>query len=388
MTFNDWHLYTIDRSGVRQGEIADYTTAQFVPVYNDVGAWSFEISADAQQVPNLMLPGYGMTAVRDGVSIMAGPIKDRDYSVSEDGTNTVKFSGSDANIWIARRLAHPVPNDPSPPYTAAQFDVRTGVASTVIQAYIDNNLGPAALSTRQKVGLTMDTDPVVGSSVTGSARWDNLLTFLQTLALNGGVGFRIVQSGSGFLAQTYAPVDRSGTIKFSIGLGNLKGFEYTSSAPTANYVFVGGDGDGTARAINEFSDASSVALYERIEGELATGTGASGAATLSQAGHEALVNGQEQSNLSITPLDNLGQRYMVDYFLGDTVTISLGKQVRTPYGVTGLITDTIQSVQIDLTPGAGVTTSPIIASAPNKMLATLWRDFRQIRKRLTAIERN
>jgi hypothetical protein len=390
MKNNDWHIYVRDTDGLRQGEIDDYTSAEFIPVFNDIGTWSLSVSADSLQTPNLMLPGWGIVAMRDQDVIMSGPVNTKQFDV-DTNTDTVTFSGVDDNVWLQRKLAHPIPTDPSPPYTAQAQDTRTGIASTILRQYVDVNLGPSALTQRQLSSLVLGADPIVGPTITGNAQWDILLVFLQTLATNAGIGFQLIQNGNDIEFDTFLPVDRSGTVKFSVGLGNLQAFSYSSTAPTATYVFVGGDGDGTARTIVEMSDPDGIATWGRIEGELVSSSGdnvTNSPGQMTTDGQEALTNGAEVASLSITPIDTQFQKYKQDYFLGDKVTINLGKQIRTPYGITGVIVDTIQSVDIKLDSGAGAITTPIIASAPTKTFKTIWKDFRVIRKRLGNLERH
>jgi hypothetical protein len=335
----------------------------------------------------MMMPGSGIIVCRDDVVIMSGPSNVRDYKV-DISNNLITLSGYDDNIWLKRRNVSPIPADTSPPYSTQEFDTHTGVGSTILRQYVNLNLGPGAVTARKLAGLSLGTDPVVGASVTGNGRWDNLLTFLQTLAITAGVWFRIIQTGvSALQFQVYSPIDRTDTVKFSIDLGNLTAFEYSSTAPTGNYFFVGGDGDGTARAINEFSDSTSVAEWGRVEGDFVNSSGSSGSAQMSQDGSAALASGTEQTSLSITPTDTPQCLYGVHYALGDTVTIQLSQPIRTPYGQAGRIVDQIQSVDVHITAENGAVTTPTIASAPASQIKQLFTSFRDIKRRLNLLER-
>ena len=384
-TFNDWHVYVRDENLLRQGEVDDYTNLQLNPVFNDVGNWNMTISAEAKTAGMLATPGWGIVVVRDGETIISGPIGNFIYQV-DASNNVMNISGFDDNILLKDRNATPQPLSTTPPYNTNNFDTHTGVCSTVLNTYVSENLGPTAIAPRQIAGLVIGTDPVTGATVTGNARYDNLLTLLQTLAITGGIGFRIIQVDNELQFQTYETVDRSSSVAFSTALGNLTGFQYGTTRPTGNYVFVGGDGDTTARAINEFASSASIAQWGRIEGDFVNSSGASGSAQMKQDGQAALTSGAELMQLSITPVDTPQCLYKVNYDLGDTVAVNLSKPIRTPYGLQGQVIDTVQSCTINLSSNGGVITSPAVSPVPKNMRATLFRDLKQFRKRLNRLE--
>jgi hypothetical protein len=383
MTFNDWHVYSRDPNGVRQGEIDDFLDLELIPTYCDVGTWSMSLNANALQADNMMLPGWGIVVVRDGLTLFSGPSRVRTSTVNAQ-TNQIELSGVDDNVWLKGRVVSPVPA--GPPYTSQAYDVRTGVASTVIQAYVNANAGPGAVAQRRVPNLTMGTDPAAGSSVTGNGRWDNLLVFIQTLAVSGGIGFKIVQSSNSLVFTTFAPSVTA--IPFSIDLGNMSGYEYTDTAPSADYVYVGGDGDGTARPIQEQSDGTAVATWGRIEGDFISSSGTTNSVVMNQAGNDALVSGSEQTSLNMSLIDTPTCRYGIEYHLGDVAKAQLSSPIRTPYGMAGQIISPIQSVTISLQPGAGAKVTPVLASAAKRDVISLFRDFRLIKKRLNNLERH
>lgn len=388
MTFNEWHVYARDQAGVRQGEIDDYLDLEMIPAFCDVGVWTMSLNADAQMAANLMQPGWGIVAVRDGVAIFSGPTDARTFTVDAN-TNQIELSGFDDNIWLKNRNVSPVPSTMGPSYAAQQSDNRSGVASTIIQQYVNVNLGPGAVTTRRLSGLTLAADPAVGSTVSGVGRWDNLLVFIQTLATSGNVGFRITQVGNGLVFSTSAPVDRSASVKFSIELGNLSKFEYSASRPTSNHVFVGGDGDSTSRTILELNDGQSVATWGRIEGDFVSASDTTDTVAMTQSANDALSAGSEQDSLNVTPIDTPNCMYGIHYGLGDIATVQLSKPIRTPYGLAGQVVATVQSVDIHLMEGGGgAVTTPNLGSSPKREIAGLFRSFRDIRKRLNNLERH
>lgn len=314
----DWQVYLRDADFVRQGQVDDFSSLEVVLRFNDIGTWQLELAASTEVALLLTQPNWGIMLVRDAAIVMAGPWTNVRH-VKDGKSDHLVVTGADDMIWLARQT---VPLPSGPPYTQ-EHDSRTGVASTVLREYVDVNAGPSAISPRQIPGLSLGIDPLVGSSVTKSARWFLLLHVLQELASSGGVGFRVAQVDQGLEFQVYQPVDRSASVKFSTELGNLEAYDYSVTRPTATYVYVGGGGEGVARDIRERSSAHLI-TWGRIEGELVDQRQTNDDLELDQAGDEALVEQGPQTTLSITPIDTPQQAFGTHYQLGDKVSVGLG----------------------------------------------------------------
>lgn len=385
MTY-EWTLYACDKNGRRQTIIEDYKEAELNPVYCDVGTWSLKLHRATPAAFALCNPGWGLVAARNGVVVASGPATDWSHTFNAD-TNEVEISGATDDVWLTRRLVSPSPAETGPPYIAQVSDVRTGPASTVLIGYVNANLGPGAVPARRKSNFTMAPDPVIGSTVKGEGRWDSdLLTLLQPLALTGGVGFRVARVGTGMQFQVYTPTDRSATVKFAVGLGNLQGFEYTSKAPRVNYVFVGGAGTGTSRVVKEYPDDDSIATWERIEGPLVNQGSTSDPTQILQAALDAFEQDGEQASLSITPIETDDLRFGEHYFLGDKVSVQLGDATRTPYANDGQIVDILRQVNIKLTPD-GSTVTPSIGTAARTDRPKFIQLIRTLGRRVNNLEK-
>lgn len=313
-------IYLRDRDLTRLGELP-FTTLDLRLLFSDVSRWTVAIPADIDIVGDIAY-GQGIIVERDNQIILSGPIDHIDYEWSANA-NQFNLSGPDDTIYLNDRLAYPVPS--GPPYTAAAYDVVTGIASTVLRSYVNRNAGAGAPLVRQRAGLVLETvDPLVGISVTGRARFDTLLSLLQSLALSGGdLGFRVVQSETALelIFQVYAPEDKTSGVVFSPQLGNLRAFRYSTSAAEANYVVVGGGGEGTARVFSEQGDAGSVELFDRRIEQFRDRRDTSVPAELDQTAQEELSNKAAKSSLGITPIDTEGLSFITDYRLGDRVTV-------------------------------------------------------------------
>jgi hypothetical protein len=382
----DWNLYSRNPDGTRQGEIDDWTAGKFTPLWCDVGSWSLTLNANSPQVAYMAQPGAGVILCRDDTPLVSGVVTDMERVQNKD-ENTITFSGFTDEVWLKRRNVVPSPSESSG-YTVQASDDRTGVCSTVLAQYVNVNAGPGAIAPRQVPGLTIGTDLGIGANVSGSGRWQtNLLTFMQPLAVSGGIGFRIVQVGNNLEFQTYLPTDRSKTVKFSKALGNLAGVQYSITAPDGNYVYVGGSGTGTSRVIKEYSDADSIAAgWGRIEGEFVDRNDTADTTQLQQAGTDALTQNTEQMSLAITPLETKTLKFGQDYFLGDTVSVTLQDGIPNVYGTDGVIVDILRSVTINLA-ADDVSVTPAIGTPGRADVLRIFKSLKNFRRRLNQLER-
>lgn len=259
-----YRIYVRNSALERVGELDTYTKAVVQPAFNAPGAWSLALPAMSAITPLLLAPGAGVIFVReDGTTILSGPVANQDRQWDGDNDNLI-VGGPDDTIVLADRLALPYP--PAPTWTIADYDVRTDVAETIMHDFVNDNAGPGAMFERRVTGLTLATNGGLGSTITGRARFQSLLELLQYLALaGGGLGFRVVQVSTGIQFQVYNPTDKSASIKLSSALGNLRRFRYVIERSTGNYIYVGGNGEGTTRTIVIGGNGPSQSLWGRIE---------------------------------------------------------------------------------------------------------------------------
>lgn len=364
-------LYARDSSLARIGELDGWTSFETVLRYNNVSSFLLNVEGGTRDAA-LLAAAEGVVVVRDGLTLLSGRITTRQAKVDR-GAGVLTYAGSDDTLWLSRRLALPVPA--GPPYTSQAYDVRTGVAETVIRAYVDANLGPSAAVARRLSGLTLPASAGLGTSVTGTARFDNLLALCQELALVGGTGFRIAQVGSGLQLLQYVPTDRTATAQFSLGLGNLLAYDYGTTEPTATYGYVAGQGEGTARTIVEGSATSPPFRAEAFQDQRDTNDSTALAQSLTQ----TLLDGQASTALSLQPLDLPSLTYGRDYGLGDKVSVLVE-------GVT--VRDVVREVKLAFT-SSGERLEPVVgtpgASSPD--VPQLFDQLARQASRLSNLER-
>lgn len=369
-------IFTRDRALRRTGQVEDFDSLRMPLRFNRTSTWVLELDAASDAVP-LLGRTDGLIVERDGATLLSGPVVTPERTL-QGGEEKVTVTGVDDSEWLERRRALPVPS--GPPYTAAEYDDTTGPAETVLRYFVDRNLGPAATAARRLTYLTLPPDLGRGTTVRGRARFHTLLELLQPLALTGGdLGFRIAQVGAGLEFQVWAPVDRTATAVFSEELGNLAGYTYRESAPLANYVIVGGQGEGTARAFVEGGTQADIDIYGRIEA-FRDRRDAPDTATLEQARAEALAESVPQTALSISPIDTEAVAFGRDYTLGDRVTVVIdGVPIR----------DVVREVVLTLTASGGETVTPVVgtpgAASPHAL--ALFANQERLARRISPIER-
>lgn len=361
----------------RLGEVSDFKSLSMPLRFNRVSSWQLTLDGDSAGVDLLTLTG-GLIVERDGVTLLSGPVTSIIRS-SINGHTTVSVTGVDDTAWLDRRLAVPVPS--GPPYTSAAYHTVDGVAETVMRTYVDSNLGPSAIADRRLPRFSLAADGLRGSSVKGSVRFGSLLELLQGLALSGGdLGFRIVQSGETLVFEVYTPADKTATAIFSTDFGNLLGYEYQQTVPDANYIYVGGGGEGTSRTIVEGGDAASIATYGRREGVFRDRRDTTDTATLEQQRAESLEESQAMTALSISPIDTDAVSFGSEYGLGDKVTVVIdGVEIK----------DVVREVLLSLTPDGGEVLTPVLGTpgARSPRVPELFDAVRRTARRLSFLER-
>ena len=301
---NKYEIFLRDNTGQRIGQLEAFESLAFVRRFNLLGSWALTSKPDALA---LLDRQGGIEIYRNGSLYFSGAVSDFE---DVNGLQMVANGYSDED-FVAGRVALPVPA--GPPYTV-DYDVRSGLAEGVIKDYINLNAGPGATPARQVAGLSVETDFARGSTVTGRARFDNLLTLANSLAIQGGLGFRVLD----LQFQIYVPGDKSERIIFSKELGTLGSYDFKVKRGKANFVTVGGAGTGSARTFIEMADSESVIEWGRRE-EFIDKSSTSSADELSAAAAEELEKSADEISLSFQPIITEGMTPVDDYDVGDWV---------------------------------------------------------------------
>lgn len=375
------------RPDLRRGALVDdYVQLKMVPTYNGTGTFVLDLQWSTNASQKAIEDGWGITVERDNMPLFSGTFTRKKRSWKGRSTNRVQLSGVDDNVHLSRRVVLPCARAGTSGtiYPTAEYDAATAVAETLMRGYVSRELITG--NERQIVGLSHSTSTGLGSSVSEQGRFDNLADIVEGIAQKGGgLGYRIVQVGTALQFQVFQPVDRSSSVVFSPEFGNLIGYDYEESAPTANYIIVGGGGEGTSRVFVEGGDNDSIAKWGRIE-KFVDRRDTTDLTVLRQTLADELIKNAETRKLSIAPLETVPNEFVGDfrgYLLG--VDYNLGDQIRVDVDGQPLI-DVVRSAEITADSDHRLSAQPMTGSANSYVGPALFATQRQSTRRLSKLE--
>lgn len=327
--------------------------------FSNVGEWEITLPASHPMIDALSTEGSGIiVTVRDETlfsGVTTNPEKQTDQK-NPDGSFT--FRGLTDEILLADALAFP---DVATADVAAQtvsHDIRTSNAESLIREYVYYNIGEGAALGRLgglRNFIRLETiNGSAGATVTKSARFDNLLSLLQEIAVQGGVGFRLVQEGSILRLKVAALTDRTDSVRFDIYNGTVTSESIQVSPPTATRVVVGGQGEGASRTFVQRTTTESLAGesdWGRIIEVFKDQRNSADLAELQGAGDEMLLElGFTATNVKVATSDDTTMVFNQDWYLGDLVTVVVNGQETSSTVTSAAIVANANAVMV----GAGV----------------------------------
>jgi hypothetical protein len=365
--------------------VDNWTAVDSVVKFNATGSGSFTAPADPALVTAATTPGNRVVLLRDGVVFSSGPIEgwDDDWQADKHGLKglpdlTVRWA--DNTVLLARHITYPDPTAAATAQTTVVAYTATGVnAETVMRSLVNLNAGPGALAARQEPHLQLGVVAGVGTNINESTRFEPLTDVLRRVALaGGGLGFRVREDMH--LAQlyfeVYTPSDRSASIRFSRQLNNVRAVKATDTAPSCTAAIVGGDGTGTSRQVVERLNVSGWGRWETFVNQ--AGAGGSDVTEQQQAGDKALVDGGETIVAAVTAVDTATQKFGVNFFLGDKVSVQAGTGVQ--------VVDVVSSAHLFGTPADGVQVQPAIGLDTGHKDNQTIQTVRAMERRLNRLE--
>lgn len=263
------------------------------------------------------------------------------------------------------------------------YDVRSGVAETIIKQYVSNNVGSGAVAydpkglSRVNPKISVAADSARGTTVSYSARFDNLVDknnggLLQQLGQAGGVGYTVTQTGNSLVFDCFTPNDKSAAVIFSDALGNLVDYSFTLTAPDiftgGNTAVAGGSGSGTGRAFAEVADSTSTANWGRAEA-FVDSRNTSDPTQLAQAASNLLSQYNETTNFTAVVAPVQSMQYTIDYGLGDKVTVIDARG--------NAFVDLIREIDINYDSQSGESVTPVIGTPNAQFVATALQTYSQ-----------
>jgi hypothetical protein len=357
----EWLLLTRDADGARSGAVP-VTKLAAVLRWLGVGSGVAEVPYD-RSAHRRLTEGAGIELRRNGATVATGWLTETEE----------RWPGGLRVAWISEQavltgaLVVPHPAQAGAAQVADAKWTRTGVASTVLTALLAEQLGPAAHPDWRVPGLTVGPDPLAGGTVTAAIRYGSpdLLAEARTLADASGqaLGIAVDPDGTGGLtARVLAPVDSTGTARFSAALRNLAGYTLTRKAPTATAALL--EGEAGAHATATTTDPVSLAWRRRVWTYKRAASGADAKPLAVQAA-EAAAAGPAALSLTAVLLDTDRLAYGRDWNLGHRVRVTVGR----PGEPTADVVDVVREVALSygpegerITPALG---SPGAAALPN-----------------------
>ncbi len=380
----DYLVIVTDRNLTVVGDpVTCWTSLDVTLRFNEPSSGIMTVPAHAW-VFEQCVPGNRIVIIRNGQVLISGPMEERLLERSDDGENsgvgmlTVTFA--DDLAPLANRNVYPDPFQ-GPAGQAIDFWEFSGNAEGALRTLVNDNAGPNAQVQRRVPKLILGTQNFIGTNVVVKApRMTPFGTVAREIALNGGgLGFRVRQVGRQLLFEVYQPEDRSQQVRFSFGLGNLRYISYTIKAPTATAVAVGGQGEGTDRAMIERVNESDEATWGRVEKYLAR-PGSSPAQELEDDGDRELAEGAATTQMAANVSDSPDQQFATHYRVGDIVAIEASPGE--------VITDVVRSVHLQ----TYATSGEYVAATVGSQAATtdpVWvKKLREIDERLGRVERS
>jgi hypothetical protein len=330
---------------------------------NEPSAGSVTLTAWPEVMAQLQ-PGHRLVVIRDGTIWSAGPMEiptDWAWSAADSdsvdpGRVTVQFADDLARV--AGYITWPSVSAAWTAQPATGWWRAAGVsAEAAIRQLVNTNCGPGARTERRIPRLALDALAGIGATTTVSSRFEPLLDACRRVALAGGdIEFRVRQVGEQLLFGCRAPVDRTGTARFSRGLGNLRQVAFKRSAPTVTHALVAGTEEegATTRAYVQVADTAAAASWYRVERFVSGSQATDADGELTDAGRVALADGAAPVELSTVTIDTPDLRAGVDFDLGDRVSVEL------PGGIE--VAELVRSMELRAEPDTGETVTAVVGS--------------------------
>lgn len=331
------------------------------PRHNLLSTASIVVDADDPKAAGLAAAGARVVIEREGEHLIGGPVR-LTRGEGPQSESKLTFSIEDDFRLLHRVLVWPVPNGVVTGNDIAgqtvEYYTVTGPAETVVKDVVSKN----AIT---RLGLPVSTAPNLlrGASFTFTGRFHPLYERLYPALDQAGVGVTVRQSGAGLVVDCYVPKVFPTTL--SEASGTLTGWDYSTSAPKATRVVVGGQGEGTARTFKQYVDTSLETVWgDKLE-VFQDARDSAAAGIYAERATETLAEGAPMSGFSLSLSETENFRYggTEGVHVGDMVTVKVGSLI---------VTDVLREATLTWDAGNGETITPVIGERtddPNKALA-------------------
>jgi hypothetical protein len=363
--------------------ITCWTSLDITLKFNEPGAGIVTVPG-YDWISNQLRPGARIVVLRDGVSLIAGPVEQWLWERSDDGDNAgagqITINFSDFMSLIVSRLTYP---DGALTPAAQTLDnwSYTGNAELALRELVYKNAGPAALVERAIPQLTLGGAAGIGSSGTFTAeRMEPIGDVMRRVAVAGGnLGFKAtLHSDNLVYFEVYQSPDLRAECVFSFAYGSLKYIAFEQTAPKANAAIVGGQGDGADRLLLERDNFASAQAWDRRE-TLVSRPGNDPTADLQADGDAALAEGAETIRVPTSISDTPFMHYP-DYDIGSIVSVETWPGT--------FLSDVVVTIHFQVYPTSGEYVSATVGSQAANSDPKWLQRIRVMERRIQYLERN
>lgn len=330
-----YDVYLYDHTGALQTRISNWSRLEFHQRINN--PWNHQITIEESFVdPDLINVLRNIVPDWFVVIYKTDQITGIKYKVYEGlqttivdqaratGDIIINLYGVGYTHLLGRRLVIPP--------AGTEKVIKTGAGETVLKSFVSDNMVNTVDSNRRMQGVVVEADQGRGDTITHDARYVNLMTVCQTVSENGNVDFGIVGGDSvgEFLvrAQPVWGLDRrtgNGVnleAVFSVFHGNMDvPILSINSSDQKTWAYVGGDGQGADRLVQEVANISAVAQSPWGRKEVwVDGRQQTTASGLIVEGQWELWQRRIEENFTFNVIQNNNMRWLRDWNLGDLIT--------------------------------------------------------------------
>jgi len=304
--------------------LKDYKSLKYRQVLNGVGYCEIEMHPDDSKIDDIALMKR-LKLIRDGTVVFGGLIQRINWQIPQAAPQGEmwKFYARDHAEYATWRLCLPTGGN-------AYEEEGPDDSADVLKDFVYMNMGLGAAVARRFSDLTIAADNHDGDSITAQSRYGILHNVLQTLAGIHDLDWRFYPGASGctFDCKALWGLDRTqgngvnDECVFTKDRHNFLSMAYTKDATAHfNYVYVGGQGEGTDRAIVERSTAGDITTYKRRE-RFIDARQLSVTASLQERGDAALTELQAIESMNVLPTTETWKASSgTTWDLGDQVTV-------------------------------------------------------------------
>lgn len=196
-------------------------------------------------------------------------------------------------------------------------------AESAMKHYVTNHVGNGAAAARQLPKFTVAADQGRGDIVTYHARFESVQEVVSDISKAGGLGWEITynRANDEFVFDVIMGTDRTASVFFDLEFESILRLEWLrSQVNQITFAYVGGDGEGDTRLLEEVWIAESEpAGFDRIETFL--DDNATSTAALHDAGKAYLADNHLEDTVEVQINPRGSFRYRRDFHLGDLVTV-------------------------------------------------------------------